>query len=172
MGNSHDFVGLDGCLQWSAAMEEYVRRATRTWCYRLGVRGEDIKDLEQDAVMVAWERVGNGKVRYKEGLWFLARNTVLDFRARSGRIQTSELDELSARDLTNPLDKLVLEDIEREFPELVLMAQARADGFEWDLIAESLGVSSGTLRVRFSRMVRKAVEFFGDEVEDLMRGSG
>jgi DNA-directed RNA polymerase specialized sigma24 family protein len=172
MGNSHDFVGLDGCLQWSAAMEEYVRRATRTWCYRLGVRGEDIKDLEQDAVMVAWERVGNGKVRYKEGLWFLARNTVLDFRARSGRIQTSELDELSARDLTNPLDKLALEDIEREFPELVLMAQARADGFEWDLIAESLGVSSGTLRVRFSRMVRKAVEFFGDEVEDLMRGSG
>lgn len=151
-------------------MEEYVRRATRTWCFRLGVRGEDLKDLEQESVMMAWERVGNGKVRYKEGLWFLARNTVLDFRARSGRLLTTELDELSARDLSNPLDRLVLEDIEREFPELVLLARARADGFEWELIAESLGVSSGTLRVRFSRMVRRAGEFFGEEVEDLMRG--
>ncbi len=150
-------------------MEEYVRRATRTWCYRLGIRGEDIKDLEQDSVMMAWERVGNGKVHYKEGLWFLARNAVLDFRARKARIQTSELDEMSSRDLSNPLDKLVLEEIEEEFPELMLMARARVDGFEWELIAESLGVSSGTLRVRFSRMVKKAAEFYGEEIEDLMR---
>lgn len=149
-------------------MEEYVRRATRTWCYRLGVRGEDIRDLEQDAVMLAWERVGNGKVHYKEGLWFLARNTVLDFRAKAGRLPTSELDELSARDVTNPLDKLVIEDIEREFPELVMLASARADGFEWELIAESLGVSCGTLRVRFSRMVKKAAEHFGEEVWDVV----
>lgn len=149
-------------------MEAYVRRAVRTWCHRLGVKGEDIKDLEQDAVMAAWERVGNGKVRYQEGLWFLARNTVLDFRAKQGRTVTVELSEDLATPSPDPLTRLAIEGLRDQFPDLVMLAQARADGYEWELIAESLGVSCGTLRVRFSRMVKRAAEQYGHEVEDLL----
>jgi DNA-directed RNA polymerase specialized sigma24 family protein len=163
-------LDIDKTLVWSAELEEYVRRAVRTWGFRLGVRGEDVRDLEQDAVIVAWEKVENGKVRYREGLWFIARNAVLDFRARRGRAELCALDEsvLPALGSSGVLDKLVVEAIAAEFPELVMLASARADGFEWDLIAESLGVSSGTLRVRYSRMVKKAAEFFGEEVLDLL----
>jgi len=172
MANAHytqNAPTLDTIIHWSPEIEKLVRKATRTWCYRLGVRGTDIEDLEQDAVLTAWGRCENGKIRYKEGLWFLARNTVLDFRARSGRIGTCELDEFSVRILSNPLDRMVLEELERQMPELVMLASARADGFEWELIAENLGVPCGTLRVRFSRLVKKAVEQFGDELYDLFR---
>lgn len=162
-------ISSESIIRWSPDIEKYVRKATRTWCYRLGIRGADIEDLEQDAVLTAWGRCENGKIKYKEGLWFLARNTVLDFRARKGRIETCPLDELTVRILSNPLDKMILEELERQLPELVMLASARADGFEWELIAENLGVPCGTLRVRYSRMVKKAVEQFGDELYDLFR---
>jgi DNA-directed RNA polymerase specialized sigma24 family protein len=156
MGYSHD----NSEIRWNPDTEQYVRRATRTWCSRLGIKGEDIKDLEQDAVMTAWNKVENGKIHYKEGLWFIARNTVLDFRAKANRIETTALDEQLAREPSNPLDKILIEEVQREFPELILLAAARTDGFEWDLIAQSLGISSGTLRVRYSRLVKKANEHF------------
>ncbi|MBS1711392.1 MAG: sigma-70 family RNA polymerase sigma factor [Armatimonadetes bacterium] len=157
-------------LVWGKPMEDYVRRAVRTWCHRLGIRGEDVKDLEQDAVMSAWERVGNGKVRYQEGLWFLARNTVLDHRARMGRQQTVPLTEDLVCPQPDPLTGLTIDEITREFPELVMLARARVDGFEWELIAQSLGVSCGTLRVRYSRMVKRASAHFGVGLDELLAG--
>lgn len=156
MGYSND----NSEIRWTNETEQYVRRAIRTWCARLGIKGEDVKDLEQDAVMIAWQRVQNGKIHYKEGLWFIARNTVLDFRSKANRMETCELKEELAETMSDPLDKFLIEEIKREFPELVLLAAARADGFAWDLIAQSLGISSGTLRVRYSRLVKKANEFF------------
>lgn len=160
---------FDSVICWNPEMEAFVRKATKTWCYRLGIRGEDMADLEQEAVLIAWQRCENGKIKYREGLWFIARNVVLDFRAKKGRIPTCELNEYSARVLSNPLDKIVVEELEREFPELVMLASARADGFEWELIAESLGMPCGTLRVRFSRLVKKASEHFGEEIYDMFR---
>lgn len=156
-------------LVWSPEVETVVRRATRTWCSRLGVKGEDMDDCEQSAAISAWQKCENGKVYYREGLWFIARNTVLDFRARSYRMSTCPLYESISYRMSNTIDKLVAQDISLRFPELVTLAAARADGYEWELIAENFSLPCGSLRVRFSRLVREAVEYYGDDIYDLLR---
>lgn len=156
-------------LAWSPRLEEYVRKAAAIWCRRLGITAEDAQDIAQDAVVSAWIRTENGKIRYKEGLWFLARNTAIDHRIRSRRYAAEPLDDELADRAQRVLDEMTISEIQAEFPELVLLASARADGFEWDMIAESLGESCGALRVRYSRLIRRAREHFGPAIEDFLR---
>lgn len=155
-------------ISWSGETERVVRRAANYWCSKMGVRGEDQKDVEQDVVVEAWEKVSAGKVGFKEGLWLMARNCVLDHVTKR-RVPTVSM--VGVEQSVNPvsLGGVVLDELADEFPDLIAIAEARAAGYEWELIADAFGVPSGTLRVQWSRMAKKARDKYGDRLGEVTR---
>lgn len=152
-------------LNWSDDLERYVRQSSRSWCRRFGVWGEDAEDLEQDSVVAAFERVRSGRVRYREGLWLMCRGLVLNFLGKP-RLETVHLTSEPAVAAVEPGELGVwLDELEREFPELLPLAEARAQGYEWEVIAEAYGVSAEALRAQWSRLSRRAsARFLGSGI--------
>lgn len=148
-------------LQWNDKTEAVARRAARFWAKKYRVNRQDWEDVEQDVALLAFEKISQGKLHYQEGLWLMARNLVID-RVNSRQPLLSEVDPDTMPVEINPDDQLLVEQISQEFPELVAIAEARASGLEWSVIAEAFGVTSACLRVRWGRLTKRARERFGD----------
>ncbi len=155
-------------LEWSDELERLVRKFAKTWARRFRYGREDTEDLEQDAVLLAFAKVRSGRITSREGLWILVRNSCFDVWGRGGG-ECLEYEEGSVSVGFSGLGRAVVEQVEREIPELVVLAEARTAGYSWDEISEAFGVPSGTLRVQWSRMTARARELFGEELVDVLR---
>ncbi|MEZ5163301.1 MAG: hypothetical protein R2688_06030 [Fimbriimonadaceae bacterium] len=155
---------------WNSEVEENARRIAQVWSKKLGFSQEDSEDFEQDALVSLFQKVKEGKIYGRVGFWVAIRNMALDRRSELVRRVSYPLDweplEIH-RDLELPL---LLEAIGERFPDLRAVAEARANGFEWELIAEAFDVPCGSLRVQWTRWTKKAREEFGDTIDQLLAG--
>lgn len=160
---------FDNRMEWGPDAENLVRKFARSWARKFRFSREDAEDMEQDAVVLAFSRVKAGRIAGREGLWILVRNSCFDAWGK-GRFATKELkDEMIGASPEPGLGGVFVEQVAEVFPDLVVWAQARADGYSWDEISEAFGVPCGTMRVQWSRMAARAREKFGEELAEVLR---
>jgi DNA-directed RNA polymerase specialized sigma24 family protein len=160
-------------LEWSQELEDYTRRSVRAWCGRLGVRGEEVKDLEQDAVIDGILKTRAGKLKYKTILWRIARNTVVESKSRRKSVLAVESEfpiEGELSHCSSIHSRLIVDELSVKYPELMMLAHARSEGFEWREISEALGVNCQTIRGRYSRMRKQCLREYGVNAVDILRG--
>ncbi|MCA0360639.1 MAG: hypothetical protein LCH41_06265 [Armatimonadetes bacterium] len=166
--DASEMESLTELPRWNDEWEALARRCARAWARRVGLGREDSEDAEQEVVVHTYIRVQEGKLSGPEGVWILARNRVLDMRSQIQKVAWVPFeDEHGSSSVTSDLN-LMIEEVREKFPELVVLAEARAAGFEWEMIAEAFGVPTGTLRVQWSRMARKASSELGKTWQNLL----
>ncbi len=155
--------------RWNDDWEGVARRCARAWARRVGLGREDSEDAEQEVVVHTLIRVREGKLSGPEGVWILARNRVLDMKSQIQRVSSVAFEEEHGASGVISDFPLMIEEIREKFPELLVLAEARAAGFEWEMIAEAFGVPTGTLRVQWSRMTRKASSELGKTWQNMLQ---
>lgn len=164
-----DRAGFAGSgLCWSDEIEGVVRSFARTWAAKFRLRKEDAEDLEQDAVVLAFTKIQSGGLESREGLWVLVRNCCFDFW---GRMQVDSVEFEEERYPVVSMtgwERSIVEQVDEEVPGLLVLAEARAAGYSWDEISDAFGEAPGSLRVKWSRLTKRAREVFGPQLGDVL----
>ena len=161
------------------------------WCKRLGLRGEDARDLFQDVFLAVARSIHrfqpSGRSRQSRGsfrgwLWTIARNKARDhFRsprfdvAQGGthaHLLLAQLEDPFTEDSIDPTDRSEtaslfhrgLEIIRAEFQPKTWQAfwRAAVDQHPTATIAEELNMSEASVRQAKSRVLRRLREVLGD----------
>ena len=162
--------GLEGAFR-----ELYVAYRDRVYnvCYRVTGNATDALDAAQETFGVLFRRIGDFRFesRFSSWVYRIAVNTSIDLKRRAATRTWASLDALQApssgrqveiadEDLEGPqasasrheLEDEVQRAIDRLSPKMRAITVLRyLEGLSYDEIAETLGISLGTVKSRLSR---------------------